>query len=158
MLNLEFCSLNIPFFSQFDKRVYLYALFSEVTFDFLLRVSLGIGNSLSDGDYVRKSISHERTFRVCCLSTCNWCNRENCGYFFTSWTMFKVSCLLFPLLHAQELSDRTELLEKCKSLCEAVSRDMQKNNCKVRDYVQILKTKEILRVRRRREMVLFFSK
>lgn len=44
----------------------VFALFSEITFDFLMRASLGVGHAPSTEASVRKSISHERTFRVCC--------------------------------------------------------------------------------------------
>jgi DNA polymerase kappa len=46
----------------YDQRDVLYLLFSPVSFQFFLDVSLGIGSSSVDSEYDRKSMSTERTF------------------------------------------------------------------------------------------------
>jgi DNA polymerase kappa len=43
--------------------VLLYKLFPESSFDFLLHASLGIASTIVGGEWSRKSISVERTFR-----------------------------------------------------------------------------------------------
>ncbi|KAI3650229.1 hypothetical protein MP228_004967 [Amoeboaphelidium protococcarum] len=51
----------------YQMRMYTHELFSKITFDFLLRISLGIGSNVvggSDDDSDRKSVSVERTFNA----------------------------------------------------------------------------------------------
>ncbi|KAG2188881.1 hypothetical protein INT44_004021 [Umbelopsis vinacea] len=56
-LNVNTCKDIYP------QRAMLYKLLSDISFKFLLRAHLGIGSTSVDSEYVRKSISVERTFR-----------------------------------------------------------------------------------------------
>ncbi|KAG2182457.1 hypothetical protein INT43_007387 [Umbelopsis isabellina] len=48
----------------YPQRAMLYKLLSEVSFNFLLRAHMGLGSTSVDTQYIRKSISVERTFRT----------------------------------------------------------------------------------------------
>ncbi|KAI9286914.1 hypothetical protein BC943DRAFT_275658 [Umbelopsis sp. AD052] len=56
-LNVNTCKDIYP------QRAMLYKLLSDISFKFLLRAHLGIGSTSVGSEYVRKSISVERTFR-----------------------------------------------------------------------------------------------
>ncbi|KAH8556279.1 hypothetical protein BGW37DRAFT_6820 [Umbelopsis sp. PMI_123] len=56
-LNVKTCQDIYP------QRAMLFKLLSDISFKFLLRAHLGLGSTMVDSEYVRKSISVERTFR-----------------------------------------------------------------------------------------------
>ncbi|XP_077988408.1 DNA polymerase kappa-like [Glandiceps talaboti] len=78
----------------YKNRAVTYLLFSKISSNHFLRISLGMGSNRIERDGERKSMSTERTFR--------------------------------------EISDRTELYEKCFELSEALAEDLQSEKLKGR--------------------------